>query len=461
MSTPPIKTRQQLTQEWIQRFLTYTDQSTWFGPNSVMRAWALTTATAVEGCYLLYTAILRRLTLMAASGDYLTQVASERGCERLGATSAKLLVVFQPAMSNVTAVTVGPPDKIEVDDSSPWLVGDSGRIRNADGTVTEAFTIAAITIGTGPNGGDEFETAVPLTNAYTPGTEDVDVLMRVSVPAGTTIESSSGAQFQTLTILTTGDANPVLDGESAALALADKTWCEAVEKGDGGNIDPLSVTALTVAIRGVLSIFNPDAGTGGSESESDFALKYRTMQYPTIQNQETHAWIQALAQAGNSDVIRAVKITSTTVGVMAAKVLKRDGGGFTAGELTAIEAYMDARVRSYMTVELTNVTLTSVEVEGIITLDAGATLEDVWKKAAAALAIYLDWRKWGFGALVPNGDLFSTVNATQGIATLETSSFLPAADVTVGLESLPALVRLSLQDSATGDTINATLATSF
>ena len=45
--------------------------------------------------------------------------------------------------------------------------------------------------------------------------------------------------------------------------------------------------------------------------------------------------------------------------------------------------------------------------------------------------------------------------------TLETASFLPAADVVVGDQSLPVLTRLSLQDSATGDTINADLAVSY
>ena len=455
MSTlPSIRDRRSLVQEWIRRFTAYTDSVTWFGPTSVMRAWAEATAGLAEGAYLLFVALLKRVTLMASSGDALTQVMAERGSPRLGEQAAKLLVVFQPRMANVTLITLGPPDVLDVDDASPFLAGDTIRIRSGDGSVTEVVTIGGIL-------GNQITLTGALVNAYNPATDDVDILIRLTIPAGTEIETSTGVTFATLASLDTSDSNAVLDGESTFVGLADKVWCECATKGSAGNVEPLAVTGLTTPIRGIESVFNPEAGTGGADEESDFDGKYRTMHRATIANQETGTWIEALAREGNSDVLRGIKVTSTAVGTMSAKLLHRNGGTFSTAKLTALEAYMEQRVRSYMVVDLENITLTAVEVEAVITLDPDATLEGVGKTAAATLAAFLDFRKWEFGADVDEADLLSMLNATPGVSTLETSSFLPAAQVAVADDSLPVLTRLSLRDADTGDVWNADLAVSF
>lgn len=454
MSTPTLKDRKQLVQEWIRRFVTYQDEITWFGANSVMRAWAEATAALVEGCYHLYVALVRRFTLLSSSGDYLSQVAAERGTTRLSETAAKVLVVFQPETANVTLITLVPPDIITVDDASPFTAGMDIRIRNEDGTVSEVVTIAGIV-------GNDITIVGALVNFYDPVLEDIDILARVAVPTGTAIDTTSGVTFETLEAVTTGDANPVLDGEGTALALADKAWCECTTKGAAGEIEARAVTELVTPIAGVKSVYNPERATGGDDDETDFDLKYRTMHRPTIANQETNAWIEALAKEANTDVLRGRRVTSTTVGVMGVQVLRRNGGTFSAAELLGIELYLDQRVRSYMTTDVDNITLTAVEVEAVITLEAGSTLEDVWRAAASAIVVFLDWRKWEFGTDVDEADLLTLVNNTAGLASLETASFLPASDVAVGADSLPTLVRLSLQDADTGDVINAELAASF
>lgn len=454
MSLPTIRDRRSLVQEWIRRFVAYTDSITWFGPTSVMRAWAVSTAGLVEGAYLLYVALLKRVTLMASSGEALTQVATERGTPRLAEQAAKLLVVFSPDTATVSLITLGPPDVLDVDDASPFQVGQDIRIRNGDGSVTEVVTIGAIA-------GNSIELTGALVNAYNPAVETVVILARVEVPAGTEIATTVGVTFATLDSFFTSDANPVLDGESTFVGLADKAWSECTTKGAAGNIEPGAVTELVTPVVGVKAVSNPEAGTGGADEESDFDLKQRTMARPTVANQETHTWIEALAREGNADVLRALKVTSTTVGTMAAKVLHRNGGTFSATELTALEAYFNQRVRSYMLVELDNITLTAVEVEAVITLDPDYDLASVGKAAAAALAAFLDYRKWEFGGAVDEADLLTIVNTTPGVSTLETATFLPAAQVTVAADSLPVLVRLSLQDADTGDTWNADLAVNF
>ena len=63
--------------------------------------------------------------------------------------------------------------------------------------------------------------------------------------------------------------------------------------------------------------------------------------------------------------------------------------------------------------------------------------------------------------LYSRADLITILNTTPGVEDLNSTTFLPAADVSVGPESLPLFVSLSLRDSATGQVINDVVAVSF
>lgn len=454
-----LKTRQQLVEEWIRRFIAVTPEVTYFGSNGVVQGFARSTGALAAQAYLLYVALLRRLTLQAAQGAALTERAAEAGATRRGGVRAKLLIVVVPFAAQVLSITTGATDLIEVDDSSGLLAGDEIRVVNGDGTETETATIIAITTGTGPNGGDELEVA-PLTGTYSPSTDTVRVILRTTVPTGTQITTATGISFQTLAPVVTSDANPVLAGETGALALADKVWCEAVNTGADGNVDAGSVTGFTPAIRG-LTPANPEPGTGGADTENDLDLKYRAMHQGTLANQETLAWIETLCGASNQEALRAVRRPVASAGTLGIAVLKRNGGTFNNADLLAMQAYADARVRSYMVTSIDNVLLTAVEVEAQITLDPDTDLRTVYVAAAARLADYLDFRKWPFGQTVDEAALLSIVQQTPGVASLVTATFQPASDVAVAATSLPTLARLSLQDTTTGAAINADLALGF
>lgn len=460
MAAPRIKDRKELTEDWIRRVITHTDRVTWFGGNSIARAWATATGALVENSYQLYVAILRRFTLFASSDEDLAVVAAERGAQRLGPTRARLMVVFQPFVANVTAITIGATDLIEVDDSSGFTAGDSLRIRNGDGTVTDVRTIIAITIGTGPNLGDELEVAT-LTGAYTPLTDDVDVLLRATIPEGSIVTTTQGVLFQTLETVVTGDANAVLDGEGTFLGLADKVWCEATERGVSGNIEPRTVTGLQTPITGIVDVFNPERAVGGADSETDFELKRRAIEGPAIASAETEAWFEALAKAGNSDVLRVVRPTDIVLATLVMRIINRNGGGFSTTELSDLETYIEQHVRSFMSIDLENIVLTSVEIDAEITIEATADLEEVWREYSNRVAAYLDYRKWSFGLTVEAAQLRRILEDVPGVASVDAGTFLPAADVTVSSLSLPTLTRISLLDLDSTDTINADLSVSF
>lgn len=467
MSEPILKTRAEHLEDSVRRVVAYTDKITYFGENSAALALLNAAATAAEGGDRLYAALVNRVVLANAKGDALVTAAASRGTAQGPGTRSTVMAVVRPVTVAVTAVAVvsGSEDDVTLADGSVWEVGDVVRLRYTDPDTATTYTdyrtvaskpstnvlrVATLTDATAA----EYQDAID---------DDIEVLaiFRVTVPVESTIDSLSGAQFLTKAAVITSDANPVMGGESTVLALADKVLCEATEIGEGGNIDRLTLTDFNPSIRGVLGVDNPERGSGGAPVEVASDLKQRAVEGPSALTQDTLAWLLAVAKRGNSDVLRLIKVTSPYIATVACKVLKRNGGAFSTEELTTLETYISAYGRSFLNVTLSNVTMTSVEVEATITLVAGYTLEQVWRAAANRLAAYCDFRTWEWGADVDEAALLSIVRTTEGVATLETSTFLPASDVTVATDSLPRFTRLSLRNGLTGATINATLATSF
>lgn len=453
---PPVKTRIQLLQDWIRRVLTYTSLVSYFGPNSLLLAWGKATATLVESAHQHYLSLQRRVLLSAATGDWLSAVARERGAERQTQLSGGVFVVFQPVQANVTLINIGAVpgfDDITVDDGADFLALDEIRIRNGTGATTETAIIAA-------KPSANVLRVATLVNAYTPATDDVDVLFRIGVPAGTLVRGAGRATFATTTALTTSDSNAVLDGESTSLALADKAWCEATVRGADGAVDAGTITQMVTPIRGIRAVINPAPSTGAAAEESDGDVRYRAAHWPSMLSQETEAGLQELARAANSSCLRCAHVDSDTVGQMDIRVLHR-GGAFSADELAEIGTYIGDRIRSGLDVVAANVTLTAVNVQASVTLDPGSTLEDAWRAAASRLSDFLDASTWTFGEDVSAADLLVLVRQTDGIASVDASSFLPAADVTVGATSLPTLAYLAMRDTDTGDTVLASLVQSW
>jgi len=451
-----------LLAQYIQRVITYSDDLTYFGENSVNYAMARADASLGAQHQALNRALLRRHTLIGADGDDAVEVASEHGARRRGGVRARMLVVFRPHVAKVTAITGA---LIEVADASAFEAGDSIRIRSADGSTTELLFVAAITLGTGPNSGDELDVG-SIVNAYTPATENVSILLRASIAEGTVVRTQSGITFETLEALQIGDSNAVLSGESSTLALNDKVWAEATVRGAAGNVGRLTVTGLETPNADVKDVLNPERAFGGRELESLATLKRRAAHQAQDGAQETGAYFEAVCKGGNRNVLRVFPGDSTFVNTIQLIVVSRNGGGLATDELRALELYVQQRVRSEARVELVNATMTAVEVDATVTLDPGTAtaaerLEAAYVAAADRLAAFIDFRKWQEGADVDEADLLSIVNETPGIATVNTAAFLPAADVAVAATSVPVLTRLVLTDETSNETIGADLTPEF
>lgn len=459
--TTEIPTIPELTTDWIRRVVAYTDEITYFGENSVGFAFAKATAEQTGQTQAQYRAILRRDTLLGAQGDALTQVAEEYGVPQLGPTRAVVCVIVQPWKATVLAITDN--SKIAVDSSAKFAANDSIRLTSKDGSLSEVRTIQSISIGTGPSGVDELVVDAIL-NTYV--VADARVLLRRTLIAGTVFKATAGLTFHSLQDVTTGDKNPVMTGESQSLALADKVWCECTTTGVAGNVEALTVNALQTPDPDIKGVFNPGRGFGGTDEETALSLKYRTATQGQIGAVETTAHLEVLARRGNTDVLRAFAEEADEVSTLRIRVLTRQGGGLSTDALQALGLYIDQRMRSQMRVEVLNVVLTSIEISSNVTLDPGPgtpaqRLRAAWTLGADKYATYLDWRKWAEGALVDEAPLIAILDATDGIATIETSSFLPAADTLVAEASVPAFTSFTLTDTVSGETFGAALETSY
>lgn len=460
MADVEIKSRRQLVTDAITRIVTYTSQITWFGPNSVGSALANAIGGQTSLAYRLFKAVARRLSLRGAAGDVLTKVAAERGAQRRQDQRARVLVVLEPQSTTVSAITIGLTTRIEVASSSAFAAGDNVRVVNSDGTLTERADVISVSTGTGPNSGDEIEVSM-LVNAYDPATDDTRVVLRHDVLPETEINSQSGAVFLTTEQITVGDFNPLLAGESSTLALVDKVWCEAKDAGAAGDIPPRSITGLAVADADVVRVYNPERAFGGADEESDPDLRHRTAHQGATRSRETEAWLEAIAVQGGFGVLRAIQLEPDEVATFRAAIIARNGGPLSERRRAAVQAYVQERVRSFTTIAIENAVLTAVEVEARVHLSPDVTLRQAWRAAGASLAQYLDYRKWEWGTDPDYLELLRRVRNADGILAVEETSFLPTANPDVADDSIPVLVRLSMQDIDSGDTINGALAVSF
>lgn len=463
-----LQTIPDLTADLVRRIVTYTDEVSYFGENSASLALATAAAqqTALHG-ESRYRALLRRHTLMGASGDALDAVLEEHGVPRLGAGRSSLLCILQPWTAEVEGITDARLEVLATDPGrTKFEVGDSVRVvgYGTSSVRSDVATILGITEGTGPNGGDEFDMGF-LAQFTAPTADDrIVVVLRKTVAAGTVFTSSAGVSFQSLEDVTVGDSNPVMAGESAALSLADKVWCEAVLPGAAGDVEALTVNGFETPDPQVRAVFNPFRGLGGSPTETDYAAKYRAAHQGELAAVETQAQLEAMARAANATVLRAFVSDSDTINTIRLVVLTRSGAGLGANARAAVAAFVAARTRSE--IEVVNLVPTAVEVSAEVTLDPGVgttyeRLVSAWGAAATNLATFLDWRKWPAEQSVDEADLLIQVKAAAGIATVVTSTFQPAAETVVAATSIPMIVRLTLVDQPSGTTFGAVLSTSY
>ena len=438
----------------IDSFMTYTDKLRYFGDNSVNLAIVKTIANPLSEAFYQLDEVSKSIFLKSAEGRSLDFLGLERGIQRVQESFSSTFVVFQSEKQQITDVTIAAApgfDDIEVQDGSEFEAGDLIRVIQSLGSPPASETK---TISSKPS--DNVIRVSTLANTY----QDGDfVVMRVTVPEGTEVQSVNGVSFKTTEAITTGDNNVALLGESTALSLADKVLVRSKTSGDSSNVQAFSITTLVSAVDGIRSLTNPLPATGGGGLELDGNYRARIQRYPTNLNQTTQVWFEEAIKDVNRNVLRAYAREGSDFRLVEIIVASRSGSNLTSNELSEIQDAMEQRIRGNIDVVATNIAFTSVAVSASITIAKSANLNDVYRDVATRIANFLDWRTWEFGEDVDQADLLSLLNNTSGVENVE--GFLPAVDVSVSTTSIPRFVSLSLEDADTGDTINASLTQSF
>ena len=91
-------------------------------------------------------------------------------------------------------------------------------------------------------------------------------------------------------------------------------------------------------------------------------------------------------------------------------------------------------------------------------------VSDVFHKVADAIANYLDFRTWAWGQGVADDSLLAVIKTVANGGDIDLSTFTvngALADASVGGESLPRLVNLSITDTRTSTTAGNSLTQSF
>lgn len=450
--------RNQLTQDAIRRVVAATRGLSYFGSNSAVAALvqAIAGAASVGEAHL--EEGYRRSFVKPSSGAFLDALLEEAGRARQTSLRAALYVVFVPEVSNVTAIAGVGPYVLTISGYVGWQAGDSLRIK---GSATEVATVisstsTSVTVALGGAAG--FVTDLGNNVA-------VKLLARATVPADTTIQCQGGVQVQTTASLVTGDANPLLAGEGTDLSLVDKVWCEATVGGVRGNVQ--SVTSLSTPIRGVRRVFNPVPATGGADTQDDFEAKYTLAHASQATSQGTLEGSTALARTGNARVLRTALLTSNQLSTIKLSVLTTSLGLLTANETLDLQQYMAMMSIPNVAFQITGMTLTAVQIAYSVTLTPGATgetaaarrdrLRALWARMASAFAAYIDLRSWALGGTVPRSNLLAIALQDSDVSGVDTTGFLPAADVSIASTALPYLASLVITDTSTGFSVGDSL----
>jgi len=221
----------------------------------------------------------------------------------------------------------------------------------------------------------------------------------ITIPAGTVVATTTGVEFATTAAVT------LAAGQTSISAVI-----QAVDTGADGNVDTYKITVIPVTISGIETVTNTVATTGGSDAETDTALRTRALQY-SPGAKATLAAIQS-AIAAVTGVTAALVTEDTEAHTITATV--------RGGTDLLVNAAITATRPAGIACTLVRPTAESVVVTATVAKASSADSAAVLSNVQAAITAY-------FGGLTIGDDvLYSTVAAAiigaDGVASLNSLS---------------------------------------
>ena len=251
----------------------------------------------------------------------------------------------------------------------------------------------------------------------------------VTVPTGTVCLTGEMVYFETV--------EPAV---IAAGALRADARAVAMEAGAIGNVNAGSIVYMSPAPVGVTGCVNQAAFSGGTDEESDEALRERVLEsYKSLPNGANKAYYESevLAVPGTAAVI----VLPKERGLGTVDVIFSTLEGVPSEEMVqAVKERLDATREICVDIHVAAAEPCRVDVALRLKPEEGADFDEVSAAAEAALRAYFDGRLLSRGLTnAALGDILYHVDGVENYAILR-----PAEDVEVGTGILPVLGDLEI-----------------
>jgi uncharacterized phage protein gp47/JayE len=284
------------------------------------------------------------------------------------------------------------------------------------------------------------------------------------IPTGTQIRATIGNTiYQTMHDVTIGAKNVALNGLALSTSLSDSVVAESLLAGSQVKVPAGVMTQLVTPIAGV-SATNPAPSMGGEDAESDDLYADRMKNIMATLNQGTQAFFEATAKEVEPTVLRALALRDTNTRGVRIVLAKDSGATYSDDALTTIASGIAAQSRGADIVTCENISFTGISVAYSTYLPSGVAVSDVFRAVADAIANYLDFRTWAWGQGVADDSLLAVIKTVANGGDIDLATFTvngALADASVGSESLPRFVNLSITDTRTSTTAGNSLTQSY
>lgn len=251
------------------------------------------------------------------------------------------------------------------------------------------------------------------------------------IPKGTVSMTEAGAAYQTT-------AEAVLEAGGLWVEVA----AEAVEIGKDGNAAAGTVTVMTACPVGVTGCTNPEAFTGGSDAESDEALRERVLEsYRRLPNGANAAWYEQTAMSHEGVAEAQAVGRARGIGTVDVYIAAEHGAPESA-LLEEVRADLQQRREIAVDVQVKPPVEQAVNIGASVAVAAGYAFEEVRTRIGQMLATFFNGRL--LGKAVRTAELSSMIFRTEGVDNVRLTA--PAADVAAQKGVLPVLGTVSITE---------------
>ena len=254
----------------------------------------------------------------------------------------------------------------------------------------------------------------------------------IGIPAGTVCMTAAGTAFATT------EAGSIAPGTDYCTVAA-----EAASAGSGGNAAENSIVYMMHAPAGISGVVNMAAFSGGTDGESDEALRARVMSsYRTLPNGANAAYYESKVM--DLDNVSAVTVLPRNRGVGTVDVIFATHDGVpTEDEVDAVQALLDSEREICVDIEVSAPETATVNVTAALEIAENSDGETVCEAAEAAVRACFGGKL--LGKAVYRAKLLAALMAVDGVENCVLTA--PAYDVDAAEGVLPVLGTLTVSEA--------------